>query len=131
MKGSKFLKVTGILMLVSGAAVLVIGLIGLGTVGLLSAAGVNSSLFWVSAILGLLGAVAELIAGVAGIKNADKPEKAGVCITWGVVVVVFCLISQVLTLANYPENFNFASLILGFAVPVLYLIGAFMNKKNA
>ena len=79
----------------------------------------------------LLSAVAEFIAGIIGVKNWNKPEKAVTCIGWGIAVVAMCVISQILTLIGYPENFNVINLVSGLVIPVLYLIGAFQNKKLA
>ena len=135
MQGSKFLKVTGILMIIFGALALVLSIISLAGLGMIAALAesiggvVPMGLLTVSAILGLVGAVAELIAGIVGVKNWNKPEKAGTCIIWGIIVLALCIISNVLTLVGYPDNFNVLNLLTGLVIPVLYLIGGFQNKE--
>jgi peptidoglycan/LPS O-acetylase OafA/YrhL len=127
--GSKFLKVTGILMIIFGSIALIIAIVALLGLGVLEAMGAPMGLLWASGIIALLGAVAEFIAGIIGVVNWNKPNKANTCIGWGIAVVAMCVISNIFTLIGYPENFNVFSLLTGLVIPVLYLIGAFKNKK--
>lgn len=127
--GSKFLKVTGILMIIFGAIALVVAIIALLGFGVLEAIGAPMGLLWASGIISLAGAVAEFVAGIIGVKNWNKPEKASTCIGWGISVAAMCIISNTFTLIGYPESFNVFSLLTGLVIPVLYLIGAFKNKK--
>lgn len=129
MQGSKFLKVTGILMIIFGAIALVFSIIALAGVGVLAAMGAPSGLLLGAGLLALLGSVAEFVAGIIGVKNWNTPEKAQTCIVWGFIVIAFCIISNILTLVGYPENFNVISLLTGLVIPVLYLVGAFKNKN--
>lgn len=127
--GSKFLKVTGILMIIFGSIALIIAIVALLGIGVLEAMGAPMGLLWASGIIALLGAVAEFIAGIIGVVNWNKPNKANTCIGWGIAVAAMCVISNIFTLIGYPENFNVFSLLTGLVIPVLYLIGAFKNKK--
>ena len=127
--GSKFLKVTGILMIIFGAIALVVSLIAIAGIGVLAALGASTGMLWASGIIALVGSVAEFVAGIIGVKNWNKPEKANTCIGWGIVVAAMCVVSSVLTLIGYPDSFNWFSLVTGLVIPVLYLIGAFQNKK--
>lgn len=127
--GSKFLKVTGILMIIFGSIALIIAIMALLGLGVLEAMGAPMGLLWASGIIALLGAVAEFIAGIIGVVNWNKPNKANICIGWGIAVAAMCVISNIFTLIGYPENFNVFSLLTGLVIPVLYLIGAFKNKK--
>jgi len=127
--GSKFLKVTGILMIIFGSIALIIAIMALLGLGVLEAMGAPMGLLWASGIIALLGAVAEFIAGIIGVVNWNKPNKANTCIGWGISVAAMCVISNIFTLIGYPENFNVFSLLTGLVIPVLYLIGAFKNKK--
>lgn len=97
--------------------------------GVLEAIGAPMGLLWASGIIALLGAVAEFVAGIIGVVNWNKPNKANICIGWGIAVAAMCVISNIFTLIGYPENFNVFSLLTGLVIPVLYLIGAFKNKK--
>lgn len=127
--GSKFLKVTGILMIIFGSIALIIAIVALLGLGVLEAMGAPMGLLWASGIIALLGAVAEFVAGIIGVVNWNKPNKANTCIVWGIAVAAMCVISNIFTLIGYPENFNLFSLLTGLVIPVLYLIGAFKNKK--
>ena len=127
--GSKFLKVTGILMIIFGAIALVTSIIAMLGLGMLEALGLPMGLLWASGIIALVGSVVEFVAGIIGVKNWNKPEKANTCIGWGIVVALMCIVSNVLTLIGYPESFSVISVISGLVIPVLYLIGAFQNKK--
>ena len=66
MQGSKFLKVTGILMIVFGAIALVLAIIAFAGIGVLAAMGASSALLTVSVIIALVGAALELVAGIIG-----------------------------------------------------------------
>ncbi|WP_440448241.1 hypothetical protein [Ruminococcus sp.] len=127
--GSKFLKVTGILMIIFGSIALIIAIMALLGLGVLEAIGAPMGLLWASGIIALLGAVAEFVSGIIGVVNWNKPNKANTCIGWGIAVAAMCVISNIFTLIGYPENFNVFSLLTGLVIPVLYLIGAFKNKK--
>ncbi len=131
MQGSKFLKVTGILMIIFSSIALVVSIIGMLGMSLLESLGAPMGILWASMILSLVGVVAEFVAGIVGVKNWNNVEKASTCILWGIIVIAICLISNILTLVGYPESFNVISLLLGLVIPVLYLIGGFQNKKLA
>ena len=127
--GSKFLKVTGILMIIFGAIALVFAIIGIASIGVLAALGASSGLLTISCILALVGAVVELVAGIIGVMNWNKTEKANVCITWGIIVIALCIISNILTVVA-GGTFNIVSLLTGLVIPVLYLIGGIQNKNK-
>lgn len=124
MKGQKFLKITGILMIIGGAVSFVLAIIALvGVAALVAMLGAEGG--------GLLlaGAVAEFIAGIIGVKNCAKPEKANTCITWGIIVAAFCLVGNILSVVG-GDKIDVFSMLLGIALPVLYIVGAVLNKKS-
>jgi len=129
-KSNKFLKITGILMIIGGIISIILGIIAVLGVGLLAALGANSGLLTLGAIFVLVGGVVSLIAGIAGVKNAAKPEKAQVCITLGILTAVISVLGNALGMAA-GGSFDVAGLVTGLLLPVLYLIGAFQNKKLA
>lgn len=131
MKGSKFLKVTGILMIVFGALALILSIVAAIGLAALVALDLNTWQYTLAVILMLVGSIFELIAGIIGVKNCNKPEKAGTCMVWGIIVIAISVLSDVLTLVGNPDNFSIVSLLTGLVIPVLYLIGAVMNKKAA
>ena len=131
MKGHKFLKVTGILMIVAAAFSLFAGVFvgGLGALaaGLGAASGLTFA-YWAALFLTLVGGICQLIAGIKGVRHSKRSEKAGKLIAWGVIVAVFSILSMVMNLVNGGE-FNGVNLLTGVVVPVLYIYGAVLNSK--
>lgn len=131
-KGTDFLKVTGILMIIGGAISIILGIIaalGVAALVYISDGTVSSALLYTSVILMIVSAIAELVAGIIGVANCKKPDKAGSCIVWGVIVAVLSVASAILNSVG-GGSFSAFSLILGLALPVLYIIGAVFNKKE-
>ena len=131
MKGSKFLKVTGILMIIFGALALILSIVAAIGLAALVTLDLNTWQYTAAVILMLVGSIFEMIAGIVGVKNCNKPEKAGTCMVWGIIVIALSVLSNVLTLVGNPDNFSIVNLLTGLVIPVLYLIGAVMNKKAA
>lgn len=145
-KGRNFLKVTGILMIIGGAISIILGIVmlvsGLAIASITTttpdaetviAGAAIGGVFIVSAIIMLVSGILELIAGIVGVKNNNRPEKATACIVWGFIVLALQLISLILSFAGGSTSAGaiILTIIFGIAIPVLYLIGAFMNKKAA
>lgn len=131
MKGHKFLKSTGILMIVAAAFSIIAGVF-VGGLGVLAAGfGAASGLtfaYWAALFLTLAGGICQLIAGIKGVRHSKRSEKAGKLIAWGVIVAVFSILSMVMNLVNGGE-FNGVNLLTGVAVPALYIYGAVLNSK--
>ena len=131
-KGAGFLKVTGILMIIGGAISIIMGIIaalGVAALVYISSGTVSSALLYASVTLMIVSAVAELVAGIIGVANCKKPEKAGVCIVCGIIVAVLSIAGTILNSVG-GGSFSAFSLILGLVLPVLYIIGAVFNKKE-
>lgn len=132
MKGHKFLKSTGILMIVAAAFSIIAGVFvgGLGVLaaGLGAASGLTFA-YWAALFLTLVGGICQLIAGIKGVRHSKRSEKAGKLIAWGVIVAVFSILSMVMNLVNGGE-FNGVNLLTGVAVPALYIYGAVLNSKT-
>ena len=131
-KGTGFLKVTGILMIIGGAISVIMGIVavlGVAALAYISDGTVSSALLYTSVILMIVSAVAELIAGIIGVANCKKPEKAVSCIVWGIIVAVLSVAGTILNSVG-GGSFSVFSLILGLVLPVLYIIGAVFNKKE-
>lgn len=125
-KGSTFLKVTGILMIVFGAIALIVSIIAILGIAALAAFN-DGTMLYVGGVFALISAVAEFVAGIIGVINAKLPHKANTCIVWGVVVAVMCIAGEIISMIG-GSQFNVFSLICGLAIPVLYIIGAVKNK---
>ena len=131
MKGRKFLKVTGILMIIGGAFGIIGGIIAMIGAGALAAVLETSAggLMLASALI-LASAVFQLIAGIMGVKNCDKPEKAQSCIVIGVIVAILSVAGNVISNV-LGSDFNIINYATGLIIPVLYIIGAVKNKESA
>ena len=131
MKGRKFLKVTGILMIIGGAFGIIGGIVAVIGAGALAAVLETSAggLMLASALI-LASAVFQLIAGIMGVKNCDKPEKAQSCLVMGVIVAILSVAGNV-TSSVLGSSFNITSYVTGLVIPVLYIIGAAKNKELA
>ena len=131
MKGRKFLKVTGILMIIGAAFGIIGGIIAMIGVGALAAVLETSAVgLMLASVLVLASAVFQLIAGIMGVKNCDKPEKAQTCLVMGIIVAILSVAGNVISnvLGSDFNAFNYAT---GLVIPVLYIIGAAKNKELA
>ena len=131
MKGRKFLKVTGILMIIGGAFGIIGGIVAMIGAGALAAVLETSAggLMLASALI-LASAVFQLIAGIMGVKNCDKPEKAQSCLVMGVIVAILSVSGNIIS-NILGSSFNILSYATGLIIPVLYIIGAAKNKETA
>ena len=131
MKGRKFLKVTGILMIIGGAFGIIGGIVAMIGAGALAAVLETSAggLMLASALI-LASAVFQLIAGIMGVKNCDKPEKAQSCLVMGVIVAILSVAGNIISNV-LGSDFNIFSYATGLIIPVLYIIGAVKNKEPA
>ncbi len=137
MQGTKILKVTGILMIIGGALLVLLGLIALAGGALVASANVSGAtavggLLIVASAISLLGAALELIAGILGVKNCQNPEKAGTCFTLGIVLIALSVASNIFSIiVNGFSASMVGSLVLGLILPILYTYGASLVKKGA
>ena len=133
MKGHKFLKVTGILMIIGGALATILGIIAVLSVAAwayIASAHSEAAMLYASTILFLVSGIVELIAGIIGVLNAEKPQKAKTCIVWGALVAVLSVAGTILGVVG-GGDFSVFSLILGLVLPVIYIIGAVKNMQSA
>ena len=131
MKGRKFLKVTGILMIIGGAFGIIGGIVAMIGAGALAAVLETSAggLMLASALI-LASAVFQLIAGIMGVKNCDKPEKAQSCLVMGIIVAILSVAGNVISNV-LGSDFNIINYATGLIIPILYIIGAVKNKESA
>lgn len=132
MKGNKFLKITGILMIIAAVFSILAGTLlgGLGAVvaGLGGASGLTFS-YWAWLLLTLVGGICQLIAGIKGVKHSKSSENSKNLIVWGVIVAAFSILGMVMNMVN-GASFSISSLLTGVAIPVLYIYGAMLNSKS-
>ena len=125
--GSSFLRVCGILMIIGAILSLVFAVLAVIVIRQ-PGSGLNTPIHWVSVVLAFVGSAIELIAGILGVRYADRPEKAKTCIVCGVLVILMTLLSQVISAVSGGEV-NFLNALTGLLVPILYVIGAFKNQR--
>ena len=131
MKGRKFLKVTGILMIIGGAFGIIGGIVAMIGAGALAAVlETSAGGLMLASVLILASAVFQLIAGIMGVKNCDKPEKAQSCIVIGVIVAILSVAGNVISNV-LGSDFNIMNYATGLIIPILYIIGAAKNKELA
>lgn len=142
MKGKGFLRFSGILMIIGGAvSIILCGMIALTYVlmaifsyNLGIVENLSGSVFYIiSAILFIVGGIIELIAGIVGTGSAGKPERYKRCIVWGIIVLVIQIVSIIFSLiSGNMENWTLIlAIIFGVIIPLLYIIGAILNRKAA
>lgn len=131
MKGRKFLKVTGILMIIGAAFGIFGGIIAIIGAGALAAVlETSAGGLMLASMLILVSAVFQLIAGIMGVKNCDKPEKAQNCLVMGIIVAVLSVAGNVISNV-LGSDFNIFSYATGLIIPILYIMGAVKNKELA
>ena len=129
-QGAGFLKVTGILMIIGGGLAIILAIItilGIAALAYITDGVISSGLLYAAGILSLVSAVAELVAGIIGVTNCKKPEKATSCVVWGIIVAALCIAGSILTVVG-GSSFPVVSCLIGLVLPVLYIIGALKNK---
>jgi hypothetical protein len=127
--GKGILKVTSILYIIFGSLLALVALLSLvlGPVvasvfgGFFGAIGgmVGIVLFIVFLIL----AAIDLVAGIIGIKQCGDPSKA-------LFFIIFGFIVGGLTFISLITDFSVGN-IVGLVMPVLFIVGGFLNKKAA
>lgn len=122
--GKGLLKVVSILFIVFGAIALVFSIIALlGAAALAAFDSELGGMLVVGTVIALIASALELVIGIIGVKKSGEPSQAGFFIVTGIILCVLQLVSMIL-------NFQVTSLI-GFVLPVLYIVGGAMNKKAA
>ena len=141
--GKSLLKVCGILMIIFAAiafVVVVIGFIGYGMMdnpevkqameqaALQTGTAVASkSDTLISLLISTLAVVLEMAAGILGIRNCNRPDKAQSCFIMGVIIIAYQLVNAIY--ATVVGSFSIISTIIGLILPVLYVWGALKNKQ--
>ena len=140
-KSNVFLKITSILMIISGSFGLLFGIFVLLFGVILGIAAIHNpgpgvtqvvGLVETGVVLALVGTLVQFIAGLFGVKNAKNPEKANICIILGIINAVFVLVSLILDyIGGGVHNFyNVFLVMFGLIIPTLYLLGAFQLKSK-
>jgi hypothetical protein len=125
--GKGILKVVSILFIIFGVIATIISLLALlGSAVLTAYTAELGAIFMIATILMILASALELILGIAGLKKCNDPAQAGFFINCGIILCALTLISLVMNAVS--TGFSLTGLI-GFALPILYIVGGIMNKK--
>lgn len=142
-KGKKFLLVVGIILIVL-AAFSALGVAGTAFTLVsfnssdaaivqqleqtLAATGVTKEMLQISMGFSIVTVIVYLLAGILGIKNRNKPEKAKSCVIMAAIMILLVLAS-----AGYSVmtgTFTVWSVALNLVLPLLYLWGAMQNMQS-
>jgi len=131
--------VVSILLIIGGAIDIISGFSVMGGANSLSnlcnEVGVScpsTGMLVLSGIISLLAGIYSLVVGILGVQNAAKPQKADLLFKLGIGLVVVSLISLILSIVITAASGGSAfSGVLGFLLPILFLVGANNMKKQA
>ncbi len=127
--GKGLLKVVSILFIIFGAIATIVSFLALiGSAAITAYLGDLGIVLILATAIMLIASVLELVLGIVGLKKCSDPEKAGLFIVTGIILCVLTLVSMIMNIAS--AGFSAISLI-GFVLPVLYIVGGAMNKKTA
>ena len=131
--GKGLLKTVSILFIIFGAIAAVISLLGVvGSAALTTVGGVAGTavggILLVALVIMLIVSVLELILGIVGLRRSGDPSRANYFIATGVILAILSLIPLVISATT--GAFSWTSLV-GFVLPVLYIIGGAMNRRAA
>jgi len=128
--GKKLLKITGILFIIFGILGIILGLSTLIFSDLLSDMNRQQSLeratatamLFFGVLLSIASSGLQLYAGWFAYKNCNKPEKAQNCLIFAIILIIIRFASL------FFDDVMIVPAIIGFILPVLYLIGAWQNN---
>jgi hypothetical protein len=127
--GKTMLKVVSILYIIFGAIFALLMILSLFLGSLL--ASFVSNIFGVFGVLlggalfviFLIPAAVDLVVGIIGVRQCGEPSKASFFIITGFILGGLTFISLISSFSVWN--------LLGLVMPVLYIVGGFMNKKAA
>ena len=141
--GRSFLKVTGILCIIYGAFLILSSVGSIFTYTQLTSGNlpdevlsiyeqmnITASSLLFSIIFVAVGAVLFLIAGILGVANSRKIEKAGICMIMGILMIAYFVINFGYgAVTTGVTAASVISTIITLIVPALYLWGTLKNKE--
>lgn len=143
--GKGFLKVVGIILVVLGVLGIIGTVINIGTISamqngtldpmamsIFEQQGITAELLKVSVALGAVQGILQTAAGIVGIMNCNKTEKATICFAFGIILIVFILAVQAYNaLSGAFSLMNLVSIVISLILPFLYFWGALKNRQAA
>ena len=89
--------------------------------------GAHIGMLYVGGILAIVSGIIELMAGLRGNKYCKDPVMGAKCLPWGVIVLVLTIIGMIV---GKGSGRAVVSVIVGVIIPILYIVGALMMKKE-
>lgn len=143
-KGAVLLLVLGILCVIGGIATIVAAATWFNQMSTLQSyvswLGVNLSSLWAYGVIVLIDGILLLIVGILSILWRAKREKANMVLVLAIIVIIIRIVDWVYGSAvlnslaewiGYSESVvTPANVILGFIMPILLIIGSFLNRKS-
>ncbi len=133
MEGSKLLKIVSILMIVFGAISLILDIVAIAgaawAFALAAELGISVGGYIFAIILLIVATIIQIVAGILGVMNWNKPAKAQTCFIIGIICIALTVIGNIIAVASYEANVF--TLISGLVIPILYVVGALDLKKKA
>ncbi len=126
--GKGLLKVVSVLFIIAGIFAVITSIFGAAGSALLTSLGVQSGGIMIGAMLiSTISGVLEIVFGGLGVKRCADPAQGQFFITAGIVL---CAI-QLLNMIVHSIGIGFLQVfgLLGFVLPVLYIVGGIKNKK--
>ena len=134
-RGNLFLKIICVLMIIGAAVSIILGIIGVISCMIFAEDPTYESalpLLTVSAVIAAAAGILQLIAGIAGIKNSNKPENAATCILLGVISLSANIVDQFFSnsISSDSTMATVSGIFISLAIPILYIIGVVLNKRE-
>lgn len=136
LKGQKLLKVIGILMIICGAASLVMTAMSIGPIIYVANAAGGIVPIILTLVVPFIASTVELAGGIVGVKAAGMPSvsKIKTAVVLGVVILVLSVVSIAYNALMFSAlGSNVTSIVIdavsGLVIPVLYLVAVFKYKN--
>ena len=133
MKGQKFLKITGILMIIGGifgAIAGVTAILGVSGLAVMLGSTEGTGMLYAASVLCLVSGIVQILAGLRGVKHCENAQMAQTCMKWGIAVVVLSVLGTVLNVVG-GGTLSLSSMAVGLLIPALYVYGAYLNGQQA
>lgn len=132
MKGKVLLIIAGVIMIAGGAIGMIAGTAALlGIITLTSSIDMRSGvaiMIAVAAVTIASGAV-HLVSGIIGLRKSGSTHAYKQCLPFGIACIAVVILGNIVnTAAGY--DLDIGSLLVGIALPAVYIIAAYMNSRT-
>ena len=131
-KGKVLLIIVGIIMTAGGAIGILAGAAALlGIITFTSSIDMRSgvAVMIAVAISVIASGTMHLVAGIVGIRKSGSVQAYKQCLPLGIACIALVILSNIINAAA-GYDLDIGSLLLGIALPMLYIAAAYLNKKE-